>query len=52
MSGCGSGRQPAALHVEGRALHVRKTPAFLDRFLDLWLAGDTRPGDVMLNAAE
>jgi GMP synthase (glutamine-hydrolysing) len=36
------GGQPAPLHFEGRALHDWKTSAFLDAFLDLWLAGDRR----------
>jgi GMP synthase (glutamine-hydrolysing) len=36
------GGQAAALHFEGRALHDWKTAAFLDAFLDLWLARDAR----------
>lgn len=36
------GAQAAALHFEGRALHDWKTAAFLDAFLDLWLARDGR----------
>lgn len=36
------GGQPAALHFEGRALHDWKTAAFLDSFLDTWLAADAR----------
>lgn len=46
------GAQPPPLHFEGRALHDWKTVAFLDRFLDLWLAGDGRERRVALNAAE
>jgi GMP synthase (glutamine-hydrolysing) len=38
------GGQPAALHFEGRALHDWKTAAFLDLFLDTWLACDARAG--------
>lgn len=36
------GGQAAALHFEGRALHDWQTAAFLDAFLDLWLARDAR----------
>ncbi len=36
------GGQAAALHFEGRALHDWKTAAFLDTFVDLWLASDGR----------
>jgi len=36
------GGQAAAIHFEGRALHDWKTAAFLDAFLDLWLARDER----------
>ncbi len=36
------GGQAAAQHFEGRALHDWKTLAFLDAFLDLWLARDRR----------
>ena len=36
------GGQAAALHFEGRALHDWQTVAFLDAFLDLWLARDAR----------
>jgi GMP synthase (glutamine-hydrolysing) len=36
------GGQEAALHFEGRALHDWKTAAFLDAFLDVWLATDRR----------
>ncbi len=36
------GVQKAEKHFEGRALHDWKTQSFLDRFLDLWLARDTR----------
>ena len=36
------GGQAAAQHFEGRALHDWKTAAFLDAFLDLWLASDGR----------
>jgi GMP synthase (glutamine-hydrolysing) len=36
------GGQTAAQHFEGRALHDWKTAAFLDAFLDLWLARDQR----------
>lgn len=36
------GGQSAAQHFEGRALHDWKTAAFLDTFLDLWLARDGR----------
>lgn len=36
------GGQAAHLHFEGRALHDWKTSAFLDAFLDLWLASDGR----------
>lgn len=39
------GGQAAALHFEGRALHDWKTAAFLDAFLDLWLARDARGTD-------
>src|SRR5690606_13980041 len=34
------GGHAAPLHFEGRALHDWKTRAFLDAFLDLWLARD------------
>jgi GMP synthase (glutamine-hydrolysing) len=36
------GGQTQAMHLEGRALHDWKTRAFLDDFLDLWLARDRR----------
>jgi GMP synthase (glutamine-hydrolysing) len=36
------GGQAAHMHFEGRALHDWKTAAFLDAFLDLWLARDAR----------
>lgn len=36
------GGQAAPMHFEGRALHDWKTAAFLDHFLDLWLATDGR----------
>lgn len=36
------GGQAAPMHFEGRALHDWKTAAFLDHFLDLWLASDGR----------
>jgi GMP synthase (glutamine-hydrolysing) len=36
------GGQAAALHFEGRALHDWQTAAFLNGFLDLWLARDAR----------
>lgn len=36
------GAQAAADHLTGRALHDWKTAAFLDRFLDRWLASDRR----------
>jgi GMP synthase (glutamine-hydrolysing) len=36
------GGQTQAMHLEGRALHDWKTQAFLDSFLDLWLARDAR----------
>jgi GMP synthase (glutamine-hydrolysing) len=36
------GGQAAPLHFEGRALHDWQTVAFLDAFLDLWLARDAR----------
>lgn len=36
------GGHAAPLHFEGRALHDWKTRAFLDAFLDLWLARDRR----------
>jgi GMP synthase (glutamine-hydrolysing) len=36
------GGQAAALHFEGRALHDWQTAAFLDGFIDLWLARDAR----------
>ncbi len=36
------GTQPADEHFAGRALHDWKTAAFLDAFLDLWLATDRR----------
>jgi GMP synthase (glutamine-hydrolysing) len=38
------GGQAAALHFEGRALHDWKTAAFLDAFLNTWLARDQRRG--------
>jgi len=34
--------QDRAEHLAGRALHDWKTAAFLDRFLELWLASDRR----------
>jgi GMP synthase (glutamine-hydrolysing) len=34
--------QGTAAHLAGRALHDWKTSAFLDRFLDHWLASDRR----------
>ncbi len=36
------GGQTAAQHFEGRALHDWKTAAFLNAFLDVWLASDRR----------
>ncbi len=39
------GGQAAPLHFEGRALHDWKTIAFLDTFLDVWLASDQRRAD-------
>lgn len=45
------GGQAAPLHFEGRALHDWKTSAFLDAFLDLWLARDGR-GKTAAEAAE
>jgi GMP synthase (glutamine-hydrolysing) len=36
------GAQAAGQHLTGRALHDWKTSAFLDTFLELWLAGDPR----------
>lgn len=45
------GGQAAPLHFEGRALHDWKTSAFLDAFLDLWLARDGR-GKTTAEAAE
>lgn len=45
------GGQAAPLHFEGRALHDWKTSAFLDAFLDLWLARDGR-GKPAAEAAE
>jgi GMP synthase (glutamine-hydrolysing) len=36
------GGQSQAMHLEGRALHDWKTQAFLDSFLDIWLARDAR----------
>jgi len=36
------GTQMAEEHFAGRALHDWKTTAFLERFLDLWLATDAR----------
>jgi hypothetical protein len=30
------------MHLEGRALHDWKTSAFLDAFLEMWLARDQR----------
>jgi GMP synthase (glutamine-hydrolysing) len=44
--------QGAADHLAGRALHDWKTAAFLDRFLDLWLAADGREKAPMTAAAE
>jgi GMP synthase (glutamine-hydrolysing) len=38
------GAQPPGEHLAGRALHDWKTAAFLDRFLDFWLATDLRRG--------
>jgi GMP synthase (glutamine-hydrolysing) len=38
------GGHAAPLHFEGRALHDWKTVAFLDAFLDVWLANDARAG--------
>jgi GMP synthase (glutamine-hydrolysing) len=38
------GGHAAAVHFEGRALHDWKTSAFLDAFLDVWLARDRRSG--------
>lgn len=38
------GAQAPALHFEGRALHDWKTVAFLEAFLTVWLAADTRQG--------
>jgi GMP synthase (glutamine-hydrolysing) len=46
------GAQPPPLHFEGRALHDWKTAAFLDRFLDLWLASDRRGPRAVAAAAE
>lgn len=46
------GGQAAALHFEGRALHDWKTTAFLDAFLDIWLAKDTREVQSATLAAE
>lgn len=46
------GAQPAELHFEGRAQHDWKTQAFLDRFLDLWLARDRRASPKIADAAE
>jgi GMP synthase (glutamine-hydrolysing) len=40
------GGQTAAMHFEGRALHDWQTVAFLDAFLDAWLARDARDGSV------
>ena len=45
------GGQAAPLHFEGRALHDWQTAAFLDAFLDLWLARDRR-GRLSAEAAE
>jgi GMP synthase (glutamine-hydrolysing) len=45
------GGQAAPAHFEGRALHDWKTQAFLDAFLDIWLARDGR-GEVLPSAAE
>jgi GMP synthase (glutamine-hydrolysing) len=45
------GGQPAPAHFEGRALHDWKTAAFLDAFLDIWLARDAR-GETLPSAAE
>ena len=36
------GAQAAVDHMAGRALHGWKTAAFLEAFLDRWLASDTR----------
>ncbi len=36
------GGQAAHMHFEGRALHDWKTAAFLNAFLDIWLARDAR----------
>jgi GMP synthase (glutamine-hydrolysing) len=38
------GGHAAPLHFEGRALHDWKTAAFLDAFLNVWLASDRRNG--------
>ena len=46
------GGQAAALHFEGRALHDWKTAAFLETFLDIWLARDPREGRRGAEAAE
>lgn len=45
------GAQPRRMHLQGRTRHDWKTKAFLDRFLDLWLARDRR-SPAMSNAAE
>jgi GMP synthase (glutamine-hydrolysing) len=45
------GGQAAPAHFEGRALHDWKTTAFLDAFLDIWLARDGR-GEAVPSAAE
>jgi GMP synthase (glutamine-hydrolysing) len=39
------GAQAAGEHLAGRALHDWKTAAFVETFLDVWLAGDRRGGN-------
>jgi GMP synthase (glutamine-hydrolysing) len=46
------GAQKRELHFEGRALHDWKTTAFLERFLDVWLARDARGEKSERSAAE
>ena len=46
------GGQAAALHFEGRALHDWKTAAFLEAFLDVWLARDLRERPRVTEAVE
>lgn len=46
------GGQSQAMHLEGRALHDWKTAAFLNAFLDMWLARDRRPTSDLRDAAE